>query len=145
MQVCTSQLSINKFKRSSIRRAPTNQSKSPKFMRQPYFMGGFLCWQSCFNLQLSSKSFYKAPRFYVWKTWDRFSDIFVIVLYLGFSLGLGLCLGVEVQKICGKLSWIEYWGFRLGFRRKAYTGCIAIHSAICLGHLMMHLRKYPKP
>ena len=23
--------------------------------------------------------------------------------------------------------------------------CIAIPSAICLGHLMLHLRKYPKP
>jgi hypothetical protein len=48
--------------------------------------------------------------------------VFVIVLCLGFALGLGLCSGVEGQKICGKLSWIGYWGFRLGFRRKAYTG-----------------------
>jgi hypothetical protein len=46
--------------------------------------------------------------------------IFVIVLCLGFALSLGFCSGVEVQKICGKLSWIGYWGFRLGFRRKAY-------------------------
>ena len=36
--------------------------------------------------------------------------VFVIVLCLGFALGLGFCSGVEVQKICGKLSWI---GFRV--------------------------------
>jgi hypothetical protein len=47
---------------------------------------------------------------------------FVIVLCLGFAMGLGFYSGVEVQKICGKLSWIGYWGFRVGFRRKAYTG-----------------------
>jgi hypothetical protein len=32
--------------------------------------------------------------------------VFVIVLCLGFALGLGFYSGVEVQKICGKLSWI---------------------------------------
>jgi hypothetical protein len=47
--------------------------------------------------------------------------IFVIVLCLGFALGLGFCSGVENQKNCGKLSWIGYWGFHLGFRRKSYT------------------------
>ena len=72
--VRTSQLLIQKFKRSSIRRAPTNQSRSPKFMRRPHFVGDFLCKRSCFNLQLSSESSCKAPSFYVWKTRGRFSD-----------------------------------------------------------------------
>jgi hypothetical protein len=48
-------------------------------------------------------------------------QFFVIVLCLGFAMDLGLCSRVEVQKNCGKLSWIGYWGFRLGFRKKAYT------------------------
>jgi hypothetical protein len=48
--------------------------------------------------------------------------VFVIVLCLGFALGLGFYSWVEVQKLCGKLSWIGYWGFHLEVRRKAYTG-----------------------
>jgi hypothetical protein len=46
--------------------------------------------------------------------------VFVIVLRLWFALGLRSCSRVEVHKICGKVSWIGCWGFRLGFRRKAY-------------------------
>jgi hypothetical protein len=53
-----------------------NQSRSPKFLRRPHFVGDFLCKRSCFNLQLSSESSCKAPSFYVWKTWGRFSDSF---------------------------------------------------------------------
>ena len=49
-------------------------------------------------------------------------QFFVIVLCLGFALGLGFCSRVEVHKICGKLNWIGYWGFHLGFRIKSYTG-----------------------
>jgi hypothetical protein len=116
----------SKFKRSSIRCAPANQSRSLKFLRRPHFVGDLLCRRSCINLQLSSESSCKAPSFYVWKTWGCFSHNFCDYLCLGFALGLGLCSGVEVQNICGKLSWIGYWGFRLGFRRKAYTCCIAI-------------------
>ena len=88
MQVRTSQLSITKFKRSSIRRTPTIQSRSPKFMRWPHFVGDFLCRRSCFNLQLSSESSCKAPSFYVWKTWghfsDNFCDCFVFRVCFGF-------------------------------------------------------------
>ena len=65
MQVHTSQLSIKKFKISPIRRAPTNLSRSLKFLRRPHFVGHFLCMRSCFNLQLSNESSCKAPSFYV--------------------------------------------------------------------------------
>jgi hypothetical protein len=88
----------------------------------PIFVGDILSRGGCFDLQLSSESFCKAPSFHVWKTWVVSLTVFVIVLCLGFALGLGFCSWVEVKKICGKLSWIGYWGFRLGFRSKAYRG-----------------------
>jgi hypothetical protein len=81
-------------------------------------VGDFLCGQSFFNLQLSSESSCKAPSFYVWKTWGVSSTIFVIVLCLGIAMVLGFYSRVEVQKFCGKLIWIGYWGLCLGFRKK---------------------------
>jgi hypothetical protein len=122
MQVRTSQLSIKNFKISSIRRAPTNQSMSPKFLRWPHFVGDFLCMRSCFNLQLSSESSCKAPSFYVWKTWGRFSnsfcDCFVFRVCSGFTV---LFRGGGLENLWKtELDWVL--GFRLGFKRKAYIG-----------------------
>jgi hypothetical protein len=90
MHVCTSQLSIKNFKRSSIWCSPTNQSRSPEFLRRPHFVGDFLCRRSCFNLQPSSESSCKAPSFCVWKTWgcfsDNFCDCFVLRVCSGFRV-----------------------------------------------------------
>jgi hypothetical protein len=118
MQVRTSQLSLKKSKRSSIRHAPTNQLRSPKSLRRPHFVGDFLCRRSCFNYSFQVSPLAKLQAFTFGRLRVVSLSVFVIVLCLGFVLGLGFCSGVEVQKICGKLSWIGYWGFHLGFRRK---------------------------
>ena len=134
---------LKKFKRSFIRRAPTKVTElsetTPICGR--FFYAGEAA--STYNFQVSPLA--KLQAFTFGRLGVVSPTIFVIVLCLGFALGLGFCSGVEVQKFCGKLSWIGHCGLRLGFRIKAYTCCIAIQSAICLGHLMVHLWKYPKP
>jgi hypothetical protein len=122
MQVHTSQLSIKKFKRSSIRRAPTNQSRSLKFLRRPHFVRDFVCRRSCFNLQLSSESSCKAPSFYIWKKWGRSSNNFCDCYVFRVCSRFKVLFRGGGSKICGKISWIGYWGLYLGFRRKTYTG-----------------------
>jgi hypothetical protein len=68
---------------------------------------------STYSFQVSP--FAKLQAFMFGRLWVISPTVFVIVLCLGF------CSGVEVQKICGNLSWIGYWILCLGFRRKAYT------------------------
>ena len=122
MHVRTSQLSIKKFKRSSIRRVPTNQLRSPKFLRRPHFVGDFLCKRSCFNLQLSSESSCKAPSFYIWKTWGCFSDSFCDCCVFRVCFGFRILFrgGGSENLWKTELDWVL--GFRLGFKRKAYIG-----------------------